>query len=284
MTPEIIRSPKEMFARCEAERRAGKRVGFVPTMGCLHRGHLSLVEKAKAAADAVVVSIFVNPKQFGPNEDFDKYPRVLDADVDKLAALGVGAVFAPSAADMYPDGFSTEVAVSGLTENLCGAHRPGHFNGVTTVVAKLLSIVGPCAAVFGQKDYQQLKVIERMVRDLNLPIDVIPAPIVREPDGLAMSSRNAYLSPEDRERALSLSRGLDKARIAFEKGERRAGTLRQTVLDEVSAACDSVDYVDIADPESLALLSEDDKVQTSALIAIAARLGTTRLIDNIVLG
>jgi pantoate--beta-alanine ligase len=284
MTPELIHSPEAMSAWCEAARRAGRRVGFVPTMGCLHEGHLSLVAAAARVADVVVVSIFVNPTQFGPNEDFDKYPRVLEADLDKLRKTAVAAVFAPSPAEMYPGGFDTEVVVGGLTGTLCGAHRPGHFNGVATVVTKLLGIVGPCAAVFGRKDYQQLKIIQKLVRDLNLPVEVVPAPTVREPDGLAMSSRNAYLSADERARALSLSRGLRAARALFEQGERRAGTLRSAAAAAVEAAGDKVDYVEIADPESLVSFDENNEVRGCALIAVAVRIGGTRLIDNTVLG
>ncbi len=282
--PEIIRTPEEMSDWCEAQRGARKRVGFVPTMGCLHKGHLSLVRIATRVSDVVAVSIFVNPKQFGPNEDFDRYPRVFDEDVAKLRRLSVAAVFAPAPEAMYPDGFDTEIAVGGLTETLCGAHRPGHFNGVTTVVAKLFNIVGRSAAVFGRKDYQQLKVIERLVRDLNLPIEIVPAPIVREPDGLAMSSRNAYLSAGERGRALAFYEGLQRARRRFDEGERRAGVLRNCAAELIAAAADRIDYVEIADPERLTPIDPDAVIEGKALLAAAARIGKTRLIDNTVLG
>jgi pantoate--beta-alanine ligase len=284
MPPDVIRDPEEMLARCESRRRNGEQVAFVPSMGSLHQGHLSLVEIANRAADVTVVSIFVNPTQFGPNEDLEKYPRDLEADVKKLSSHRVDAVFSPSPKAMYPDGFDTEITVGGLTETLCGPHRPGHFNGVATVVTKLLNIIGPCKAVFGRKDFQQLKVIEKLVRDLNLPVEIVSGPTVREPDGLAMSSRNAYLSAEERHRALSLSKGLRAARVLFENGERGAVRLLEAVKNEVVAAADSVDYIDIANPKTLVSLSEKDLVKETVLVAVAARVGSTRLIDNVVLG
>jgi pantoate--beta-alanine ligase len=253
-------------------------------MGALHAGHLSLVREARARADWVVTSIFVNPTQFGPNEDYAKYPRDLDGDVAKLE--GCDAVFAPEQAAIYLPGDETRVRVGALAESLCGPHRPGHFEGVATVVTKLFGIVGACTAVFGKKDYQQLAIIRRIVADLFMPVTVVGVPIVREADGLAMSSRNAYLSSDERKRALALSWGLAAATRAFEGGERRAGALRDAALAIVKPAATSIDYVTIAEPDSL--VPYDDQPRASvgdrALLALACRIGTTRLIDNVVLG
>jgi pantoate--beta-alanine ligase len=251
-------------------------------MGALHEGHLALVREARRHADVVVCSIFVNPTQFGPNEDFARYPRDLEGDVRKL--LGVDLVFAPESAAMYPPGDVTRISVGPLAAHLCGPHRPGHFEGVATVVAKLLAIAGPCTAVFGKKDYQQLQVLRRVVRDLFLPVEVVGHPIVREVDGLAMSSRNAYLSPEERARALSLSRGLGSAARAFADGERGAGALRLLAATEVARASSSVDYVTLADADTLAPLDDRAAAGDRAVLAIACRIGKTRLIDNLVLG
>lgn len=278
----MLSTPTEARAACDAARARGQRVGFVPTMGALHDGHLALVREARRRADFVVVSIFVNPTQFGPNEDFARYPRDLEGDRRKLE--GADGVFAPEASAMYPLGEQTRVRVSGLTEHLCGPHRPGHFEGVTTVVTKLFAIVGPCVAVFGKKDYQQLAVLRRMATDLFLPVEVVGHPIVREPDGLAMSSRNAYLSADERARALSLSRGLAEAADAFARGERRAGTLRAFALRAVEPAATSVDYVTVADADALVPFADDARVGDRALLAVACRVGATRLIDNVVLG
>lgn len=253
-------------------------------MGALHAGHLSLVEKAAEEGQFVVVTIFVNPTQFAPGEDFDKYPRQLRSDVEKLANYDVDVVFAPSRDAMYPPGFSTRVAVEGLTRALCGAHREGHFNGVTTVVAKLFNIIGPCRAIFGRKDYQQLQVVKKMVVDLNMPIHVIGMPTIREKDGLAMSSRNAYLSKEQRERALSISRGLLKAAALFQKGERKVGVLRAALQTSIEDAVDSIDYITATDADNLEVLSEEALVPDRVLLAVAAHVGQTRLIDNTVLG
>jgi pantoate--beta-alanine ligase len=255
-------------------------------MGALHEGHLALVREARRRAGFVVCSIFVNPTQFGPNEDLARYPRDLEGDVQKLALTGADAVFAPPRDRMYGEGDRTRVRVERLTVHLCGPHRPGHFEGVTTVVAKLFGIVGPCVAVFGKKDYQQLAVLRRMAKDLFLPVELVGHPIVREPDGLAMSSRNAYLSADERVRALALSRGLSAATTAFAAGERRAGTLREAARRLIEAAATSIDYVTVADLEDLApmddeaILGETD----AALLAVACRIGATRLIDNAVLG
>lgn len=284
----LVHTPTEFRDACDAARGSGARVGFVPTMGALHEGHLALVREAKKHAAFVCVSIFVNPTQFGPNEDFSRYPRDLAGDAEKLRGAAADLVFAPEAGAMYLPGEATRVHVSRLTEVLCGPFRPGHFEGVTTVVAKLFGLAGPCTAVFGRKDYQQLAVIRRMVKDLYMPIDIVGHPIIREESGLALSSRNAYLSADERARALSLSRGLRKASAAFASGERSAATLRGLVHAEVSANADSVDYVDVAEPDGLAVLAPgsnpDARVGERALVAIACRIGKTRLIDNTVLG
>src|SRR5690606_32091580 len=225
-----------------------------------------LVRDAKRRTDFVVCSIFVNPTQFGPNEDFARYPRDLEGDVQKLEQAGCSLVFAPEAGAMYPKGEETRVRAAGLTDHLCGPHRPGHFEGVTTIVTKLFAIVGPCVAIFGEKDYQQLAVIRRMTKDLFLPVEIVGHPIVREADGLAMSSRNAYLSANERARALSLSRGLEDARAAFARGERNAGALRALVLRPVEAAATSIDYVSVADPDTLAPLADDARIEERALV------------------
>ncbi|HZP55949.1 MAG TPA: pantoate--beta-alanine ligase [Dehalococcoidia bacterium] len=272
--------------RTVAEVRAWRRglagsVGLVPTMGYLHEGHLSLVRAARAADAHVLVSIFVNPTQFAPNEDLARYPRDEARDLALLEREGVDAIFAPGVEEMYPEGFSTYVTVEGLTARLEGASRPTHFRGVTTVVAKLLNIVQPERAYFGQKDAQQLAVVRRMTRDLDLPVEIVGMPIVREADGLAMSSRNVYLSPEERQAALVLSRALRLASELCAAGERDAGVLRarmRALIDGEPLA--RADYVSIADPETLAEL---DRVDRPALASLAARFGTTRLIDNTLL-
>ena len=261
--------------------REGRRVGLVPTMGALHEGHLSLVRAARERSDFVVVSIFVNPLQFGPNEDLGKYPRTFERDCELLEREKVDTVFAPSAADMYPKDALTYVTVEGMSGRLCGRSRPGHFRGVTTVVAKLFHIVQPELAFFGQKDAAQCAIIRRMVRDLNLPVEIVVGPIVREPDGLAMSSRNAYLGQQERESALVLYRALTAVKECFNQGERSAGKLaeagKQVVLQEPAA---SLDYLEIVDPDSLESIGA---VKETALVAVAALVGNTRLIDNIVL-
>ncbi|AKV00938.1 Pantoate--beta-alanine ligase [Labilithrix luteola] len=278
----VVTTPAEARAACDEARKRGLRVGLVPTMGALHEGHLALTRLARQKADFVVCSIFVNPTQFGPNEDFDRYPRDLEGDVTKLTEVDL--VFAPSVQAMYPPGDETRVRVGALAEHLCGPHRPGHFEGVATVVTKLFGVVGPCTAVFGKKDYQQLAVLRRVVTDLFLPVDVVGHPILREPDGLAMSSRNAYLSPEERAKALSLSHGLAAAARAFEAGERRAGTLRELAYAPVAAVATSIDYVTVADADALVPFADGASVGARATLAIACRVGKTRLIDNVVLG
>ncbi len=266
---------------CAASRRGQGQIGLVPTMGALHEGHLSLVRAAKAQCAVVAVSIFVNPTQFGPNEDFTKYPRSFGHDCQLLENEGVDLLFAPPVEEMYPGGAVTWVAVEELSDRLCGRSRPGHFRGVTTVVAKLFHIVEPDVAFFGQKDAAQVAIIRRMVRDLNFPVEIIACPIIREPDGLAMSSRNSYLDPQQRKAALVLSRSLMRVRSRFESGERGAVELvesgRRAFAEEPSVR---LDYLEVAHPETLVPLPN---VTGPALVAVAAFVGTTRLIDNIVL-
>jgi len=264
-----------------AARARGARVGLVPTMGALHEGHASLLRAARDDGGLVVASIFVNPTQFGPTEDFSQYPRPLERDLDICRREGVGLVFAPSAAEMYPAGFATTVHVARMTEKMCGAFRPGHFDGVCTVVAKLLAIVQPDTAYFGEKDAQQLAVVRRMVADLDLRVEIRGCPTVRDPDGLAMSSRNAYLSPAERRQALALSRSLAEAREAVLAGERDGGRLAAQVRQRLEAA-EGVDlqYVAVVDPETLEDLG---RVGGKVLVAAAAKVGATRLIDNVVL-
>jgi pantoate--beta-alanine ligase len=278
----VLKGPSEIREACEAARARGLEVGFVPTMGALHEGHLALVREARKHAAFVVCSIFVNPTQFGPNEDLARYPRDLGGDVAKLE--GVDAVFAPEPGAMYLPGERTRVRVDELTAHLCGPHRPGHFEGVTTVVTKLFALVGKCTAVFGKKDYQQLAVIRRMTADLFLPVQIVGFPIVREADGLALSSRNVYLSPEERQRALGLSRGLAAAHEAFAAGERRAGTLRQLAHRVLEPLATSIDYVTVADADAIVPFSDSETTPDRVLLAIACHVGKTRLIDNVVLG
>ena len=275
----VVKSVKEMQAISRSYCKTGKEVGFVPTMGYLHEGHLSLVRRAREKNDIVVVSIFVNPTQFGPNEDYEKYPRDEERDRKLLIEEGVDYLFIPSVSEMYPEGYSTYVEVLGLTEGLCGAKRPGHFRGVATVVTKLLNIVQPTRAYFGEKDYQQLQVIKRLVKDLNIPVEIVGCPIVREKDGLAMSSRNTYLSPEERESALSLYRGLKLAEELFERGERNPEVIKEKVREFILSHphVKKVDYVEIVDPENLKPVKE---VKEGDVIALAVFVGNTRLIDN----
>ncbi len=281
-SPIVVTTPGEARAACEAARARGGRVGLVPTMGALHEGHLALLREAMGHADFVMCTIFVNPTQFGPNEDFARYPRDLEGDIRKL--YGASLVFAPETSTMYPPGDETRINVGALAAHLCGPHRPGHFEGVATVVTKLFGIAGRCTAVFGKKDYQQLAIVRRVAADLFLPVAVVGHPIVREGDGVAMSSRNAYLSADERTLARSLSRGLSAAAHAFAAGTRRAGALRQLVHAEVEQAATSIDYVTIADPDTLLPHEEGADVGERAVIAIACRFGSTRLIDNLVLG
>jgi pantoate--beta-alanine ligase len=281
---ELWRSPDALRQACDEARRRRARVALVPTMGALHQGHTTLIAEAAKRADFVAVSIFVNPTQFGPKEDFARYPRDLAGDARKCEEAGAHGIFTPDAQDMYPQGDETRVRVGATAEGLCGPHRPGHFEGVATVVAKLFSITGPSIALFGRKDYQQLKVIERMTRDLFLPVDVVGLPTVREPDGLAMSSRNAYLSPEAREAARHIPRALAAAAAAFSAGEQRAGVIARIAWEIVAEVATSIDYVDVADPDTVRVLDAEEQVGERALLALAVRLGGARLIDNIVLG
>jgi len=280
--PPIVQHAADVRAACDRARELGGRVAFVPTMGALHSGHLALVREALRLGSFVVVSIFVNKTQFGPQEDFARYPRNLEEDLQKLAPLGVHAVFVPDADEMYPPGEETRVRVGALAEPLCGRFRPGHFEGVTTVVAKLFGAVGACHAVFGRKDYQQLLVVRRMARDLLLPVVVVGHPIVREGDGLAMSSRNAYLSADERSRALALVRGLDAAARRFAEGERSAHALACLAREPIERSATSVDYVAVRDADTLAPI--DQEVTGRAVLAVACHVGSTRLIDNVVLG
>jgi pantoate--beta-alanine ligase len=276
-----IKTIAEMRAAGAEARRGGKRLGFVPTMGALHEGHLSLVRAARSRCDAVAVSIFVNPTQFGPNEDFSKYPRSFERDSEMLEAEGVDLIFAPSVEEMYPKGAVTFVTVEGLSEKLCGRSRPGHFRGVTTVVSKLFHIVQPNVAFLGQKDAAQAVIVKKMVRDLDLPVEIVVCPIVREADGLAMSSRNAYLDPAQRRSATVLYRALMQVQSLAGKGERTSAKLidaAQRVFSEEPAV--KVDYLEIVDNQTLDPVAD---VSGGALVAVAAFVGPTRLIDNILL-
>ncbi|MGH9552049.1 MAG: pantoate--beta-alanine ligase [Terriglobales bacterium] len=278
---KICHTIDEMRAARRAARHQSKTVGLVPTMGALHEGHLSLVRMARAQCDLVAVSIFINPLQFGPNEDLAKYPRDFDRDCALLEREGVDFIFAPGVEEMYPPGAATYVTVEGLSDKLCGRSRPGHFRGVTTVVSKLFHIVEPNQAFFGQKDAAQSAIIRRMVRDLNMPVQVVIGPIVREPDGLAMSSRNAYLDPPQRKSALVLSRSLKALQERFNQGERNVQTLIDAGKQEF--AKDSsvrLDYFEIVNPETL---NPVDDISRGALVAVAAFVGKARLIDNLVL-
>lgn len=260
---------------------SGKRLGLVPTMGALHEGHLSLVRAARRSCQSVVVSIFVNPTQFGPTEDLGRYPRDLKRDRALLEQEGIDCAFAPSVEEMYPGPAITWVNVEGMSERLCGRTRPGHFRGVTTVVAKLFDIVEPDVAFFGQKDAAQAAIIRRMVRDLNFPVQIEVMPIVREPDGLAMSSRNSYLSPQERRSALVLYRSLKRVESLFQEGERQSGRLIAAAADEIAKQpAVRLDYFEIVDPDTLEPVSI---IARNSLVAVAAFVGKTRLIDNIVL-
>lgn len=278
---QIFKTIESMRGASRAVRHQGKRLGFVPTMGALHEGHFSLVRAAKAQCDVVAASIFVNPTQFGPNEDFSKYPRTFERDCELLTKEGVGMLFAPGTEEMYQAGAVTYVTVEGLSERLCGKSRPGHFRGVTTVVSKLFNIVEPDVAFFGQKDAAQVAIIRRMVCDLNIPVEIVACPIVRDADGLAMSSRNTYLDPQQRKTALILHRSLEEVRRAFESGERNVPKLIK-IGHDVFATEPSVrlDYLEIVDPDILSPLEIADG---AALVAVAAFVGTTRLIDNFLL-
>ena len=278
---KVLETVDQMRAACYALKRDAKRLGFVPTMGALHAGHLSLVRAARQHCQAVAVSIFVNPTQFGPNEDFSKYPRPFERDKQLLEAEKVDLIFAPPVAEMYPAGAKTYVHVEEMSKKLCGRSRPGHFRGVTTVVNKLFNIVEPDLAFFGQKDAAQCAILRRMVRDLAMRVEIIVCPIVRETDGLALSSRNAYLSPAERKQATILHRALMRVQFLADKGERSGDKLIAAARDVFGEEPDvRLDYIEIVDNESLEPVPD---VSRGALVAVAAFVGTTRLIDNILL-
>jgi pantoate--beta-alanine ligase len=277
----IITTVREMHQASEALRREGKTIGFVPTMGYLHEGHLALVRKARELADVAVVSIFVNPTQFGPKEDFSQYPRDFDRDRDLLEKERTDIIYYPDVAQMYPDGYSTYVEVRQLGDHLCGLRREGHFVGVATVVAKLFNAVKPHYAVFGQKDYQQLRIIQRMVRDLNMDLEVVGYPTVREEGGLAMSSRNTYLSTEERDRALLINRSMKRLEEMVRGGETRAAVLKDEARKMLGSKDGiDIDYISICDADTMDDLEQIDR---RALLAMAVRVGKTRLIDNTIL-
>ena len=278
---KIIHTVKEMHAYSDAFRGAGKTVSLVPTMGFLHEGHLSLMREAKKISDVLVVSVFVNPTQFGPGEDYDAYPRNFERDREMVEAIGCDCIYAPEVSEMYPDGYQTSVQVDKATKNLCGLTRPTHFNGVTTVVAKLFNSVKPHLSIFGEKDFQQLIVIKRMVLDLNMDIDVIGMPIVREEDGLAMSSRNKYLTPDERTAALCLSQSLFEAKKMFEAEERSAEVLIDHVKNTIcSKGTGKIDYIKICDVVNL---EDCSFIETDSVMALAVYFNKARLIDNIAL-
>ena len=278
---QVVADVKEMQRLSEVWRREGKIISFVPTMGYLHEGHLALMKMARKKGDVLVISIFVNPTQFGPGEDFERYPRDMERDKQLAESVGVDVIFAPEVQDMYPEGYQTFVEVIEITKPLCGRSRPGHFRGVTTVVAKLFNIVKPHVAVFGEKDFQQLQVIRRMVKDLNMDVEVLGHPIVREKDGLAMSSRNVYLSPEERQAALRISRSLGVARELVAQGVREAPEVLRKVREVLTPDEGlKIDYVELRDPETL---KEVSHINGPTLLAIAAFVGKTRLIDNAVI-
>ena len=277
----VTGSEKTISDLCSNWRAEGLSVGLVPTMGALHQGHLSLVKTAVDCVDRVVVSIFVNPTQFAAGEDLDRYPRTLEQDCEQVEKAGASAVFTPDTATVYPEGFSSEVRVSGITEGLCGAYRPGHFDGVTTVCSVLFGIIRPEVAVFGMKDAQQLAVIRRMVSDLRMGVDIVAAPIVREADGLAMSSRNRYLSAREREQAVLINTGLKKAVSLCSNGEKSCSVLREAFLQTVSNASElRVQYAETVDPDTLLPV---ETVKKTVLLAVAVFAGKTRLIDNILI-
>lgn len=279
---QLVHSISQMSSIAVDARKLGKKIGLVPTMGALHEGHLTLVNQARSACDFVVVSVFVNPTQFLPNEDFEKYPRTLEDDAAACEKAGVDVVFAPSAAEMYPQGYDSWVEVGTVTETLEGAIRPGHFRGVTTVCTKLINIVAPDIAFFGRKDYQQLAVMKKLVQDLNMPVKIKPVGIVRESDGMAMSSRNRYLSTEERAIAVTISKSLFTAGEAYFKGEHRTSELIKIARDVLSSQPDiELDYLVIADADTLEPVTD---IYHPSVMLIAARLGKVRLIDNILIG
>jgi pantoate--beta-alanine ligase len=278
---EIINSPQQMQQRCLALRAAGKTIAFVPTMGYLHEGHLSLLREGRQRGDILILSIFVNPTQFGQGEDFASYPRELERDAALAESAGTDIIFAPEAGTMYPRGYATYVDVEGLTDTLCGASRPGHFRGVTTVVCKLFTLVQPHIALFGQKDFQQLAVIRRMTEDLNLPVQILGMPIVREADGLAMSSRNVYLSADQRQQALVLVRAIASAKQLVQGGETDAAAILTRIRQLIDAMPEArIDYLQICHQTSL---RQQQRVDADSVLLLAVYIGTTRLIDNSIL-
>lgn len=278
---EILTGIKETKQLIKLKKELGMKVGFVPTMGYLHEGHLSLIEQAKKENDFVVVSIFVNPTQFGQGEDFDRYPRDLERDVQLAEKAGANMIFAPEVREMYPTGYQTYVEVENATKYLCGKSRPGHFRGVTTVVNKLFNIINPDKAYFGQKDAQQTIVIKKMVNDLNMDTEAIVCPIIRESDGLAMSSRNFYLNQEERNQALVLNRSLQIAKDSINKGEKSARVIKEQIIHLINEQpLANIDYVEIVSGETL---EEVDEIKGNIFIALAVKFGQTRLIDNIMM-
>jgi len=281
---KILHAPADLQTVADAWRRSGKRIGFVPTMGALHEGHAALMRQARAASDVVVVSIFVNPAQFGKGEDFAKYPRMLESDRERVRDAGVDVLFVPETAGMYPDGYATFVDVEGISAVLEGASRPGHFKGVATVVTKLLNIVKPHTAYFGQKDAQQVAVVKRLIADLNVDVRIIVVPTVREPDGLALSSRNVYLDPAQRAEAPVLHRALRYAEDRIRQGETDVPGLKSLMAGMIAGESSGVvDYLSVAHAESLMELTTVS-AGMPVLISLAVRFGTTRLIDNILVG
>lgn len=279
---EVIGTVASLRKKVRKAKQNGQRVGFVPTMGFFHPGHLALMERARKECDVVVVSLFVNPTQFGPDEDYASYPRDFGRDCRLAKEVGVDYLFHPLVKEVYPESQLSWVEVEKVSEGLCGDFRPGHFRGVATVVAKLFNLVEPDVAYFGEKDYQQLQVIKRMVKDLNFPIEVVGVPTVREEDGLAMSSRNTYLSPSERQAALRLSQALQLAQVLYEGSERKAGVIKERLknfLEEEPSL--KWEYIEVREPETL---EEVEMIESKALVALAARVGRARLIDNVVLG
>jgi len=274
----LVRTIGELKKALSEARREGKSIGFFPTMGALHEGHLSIMRAARKETDFLVISIFVNPTQFGPSEDFEEYPRDLQGDLRKAKEVRVDLVFAPSADEMYPEGFATYVVQERLTDRMCGLSRPGFFRGITTVVAKLLNLVGPCVDYFGQKDYQQSVVVTQMARDLNMEVEIRVLPTVREDDGLAMSSRNKYLSPTERQQALCLYEALKEAEALVATGERKSERIIKKMKQTVARApAAEIDYIVVVDPENL---EDIETIKGRVLVALAVWIGKTRLIDN----
>ena len=277
---QIIKTIKDMQALSRTFIAGGKTIGFVPTMGALHEGHLSLVKRSKGETNVTAVSIFVNPAQFGPKEDFKQYPRDIEGDLGKLSLFGVDAIFIPEADEIYPQGFSTLVNAGRIGEKLCGASRPGHFNGVATVVSKLFNIVIPHKAYFGQKDFQQTVVIKKLVRELDFDIDIVVCPTMREADGLAMSSRNSYLNPAERKAALILYEALKRGKSFMDSGVKEVSFIKESLTDLInSEPLATIDYIEVVEPENLEKI---ETVKLPAVLCLAVKIGATRLIDNMV--